>query len=126
MSVEPPNHWRKSSRALQRLIHRPVTVKYERSAEVEDVAPTDGTLDARRADALSSDPLVQKVVELFEARSLQLEYDDQDRPPDLSGLMRADAGRRPARSFTRVLARNFNAWRRKRKSCSINWECSRN
>jgi len=63
---------------LQRLIHRPVNVKYERSPESEDVAPDARQPDARRADALSSDPMVQKVVELFEARSLQLEYDDQD------------------------------------------------
>jgi DNA polymerase III subunit gamma/tau len=63
---------------LQRLIHRPVNVKYERSAETEGAAPDGRQPDARRADALSSDPMVQKVVELFEARSLQLEYDDQD------------------------------------------------
>jgi len=71
----------KIEQSLQRLIHRPVNVKYERSPEVENVAPDARQPEARRADALSSDPMVQKVVELFEARSLQLEYDDQDPTP---------------------------------------------
>ncbi len=72
----------KIEQSLQRLIHRPVNVKYERSPEVENVAPDARQPEARRADALSSDPMVQKVVELFEARSLQLEFDDQDPSPE--------------------------------------------
>jgi len=72
----------KIEQSLQRLIHRPVNVKYERSPENENLAPEARQPEARRADALSSDPMVQKVVELFEARSLQLEYDDQDPSPE--------------------------------------------
>jgi len=71
----------KIEQSLQRLIHRPVNVKYERSPDVDNLAPDARQPEARRADALSSDPMVQKVVELFEARSLQLEYDDQDPSP---------------------------------------------
>jgi DNA polymerase-3 subunit gamma/tau len=63
---------------LERLVHRPVNLKYERSAESGDVAGDSREPDARRADSLSADPMVQKVVELFEARSLQLDYDEED------------------------------------------------
>ena len=50
----------KIEQALQRLIHRPVTVNYERSAEAEGVA-ADGRPRRAAADALAADPLVQKV-----------------------------------------------------------------
>jgi DNA polymerase-3 subunit gamma/tau len=63
--------------SLQRLIHRPVNLKYERSHENENVAPDVRQPDPRRADAFSSDPLVQKVIELFEARSQQTEYEEE-------------------------------------------------
>jgi DNA polymerase III subunit gamma/tau len=68
----------KIEQALQRLIHRSVTVKYERSSEVEDTASDKRPIDARRQDALSADPLVQRVLELFEARPHRMEYDDTD------------------------------------------------
>jgi DNA polymerase III subunit gamma/tau len=68
----------KIEQALQRLTHRPVTVKYERSSEVEDVASDGRLVDARRQDALAADPLVQRVLELFEARPHRFEYDDTD------------------------------------------------
>ena len=71
----------KIEQALQRLTHRSVTVKYERSPEVESGSADERTLDARRADALSSDPMVQKVIELFEARMLPFVNDDAE--PDL-------------------------------------------
>jgi DNA polymerase-3 subunit gamma/tau len=67
----------KIEQSLQRLIHRPVNVKYERSADSENVSPEPRPGDSRRGDAISSDPMVQKVVELFEARSLKFEYDDE-------------------------------------------------
>jgi len=78
-----PEALEKIEQSLQRLIHRPVNVKYERSPEVDNVAPDARQPEARRADALSSDPMVQKVVELFEARSLQLEYDEEDPSPPM-------------------------------------------
>jgi DNA polymerase III subunit gamma/tau len=68
----------KIEQSLKRLIHRPMNLKYERSAETGSVATDARQPDGRRADALASDPLIQKVVELFEAWSLQLDYDDQD------------------------------------------------
>ncbi len=74
----------KIEQVLQRLIHRSVTVKYERSAEVEDVASEGKSLEAARQDALSSDPLVQRVLELFEARPHRFEYDETDPNQPLS------------------------------------------
>jgi DNA polymerase III subunit gamma/tau len=73
-----PESLAKIQQALQRLTHRSVTVKYERSPEVDDLSPDGRTLEARRQDSLSADPLVQRVVELFEARPHQLEYDDTE------------------------------------------------
>ena len=68
----------KIEQALQRLTHRSVTVKYERSAEVEGVIADGRPVDARRQDALAADPLVQRVLELFEARPHRFEYDETD------------------------------------------------
>lgn len=63
---------------LQRLIHRPVTVRYERPVAAEDGTSDSRPAGSRRPDSLMADPLVQKVVELFEARSVQLDYDEPD------------------------------------------------
>jgi DNA polymerase-3 subunit gamma/tau len=73
-----PESLAKIEQALQRLTHRHVTVKYERSPEDEGLAPDVRTPEVRRQDSLSSDPLVQKVIELFEARPQQFEYDEAD------------------------------------------------
>jgi DNA polymerase-3 subunit gamma/tau len=73
-----PESLAKIEQALQRLTHRSVTLKYERSPEVENGVPDARTLDDRRLDALSSDPMVQKVIELFEARLLPLANEDPD------------------------------------------------
>ena len=71
----------KIEQALQRLLHRPVTVRYERRPPEVERRPMRGTAEARRPDALATDPMIQKVVELFEARPVQLEYDDDDPTP---------------------------------------------
>ena len=73
----------KIAQAFQRLTHRSVTVKYESSSEEEGLAADTGTTDARRADVLASDPLIQKIIELFEARSIQFDYDEPDPNPSI-------------------------------------------
>jgi DNA polymerase-3 subunit gamma/tau len=60
---------------LRRLTHRSVTVRYERSPEADDLATDARALDERRQDSLAADPLVERVVELFEARPHQLDFD---------------------------------------------------
>jgi hypothetical protein len=66
---------------LQKLIHRPVKVRFERTSGPDASSPETKPANSRRPDALMADPMVQKVVELFEARTLQLEYDDTDPNP---------------------------------------------
>jgi DNA polymerase III subunit gamma/tau len=68
----------KIAQAFQRLTHQSVTVKYESSSEDEGLAADARTPDARRADILASDPMIQKIIELFEARSLVFEYEEPD------------------------------------------------
>ncbi len=63
---------------LQRMVHRPVTVRYERPVAAEDGRSDARPAESRRTDSLMADPLIQKVVELFEARSVQLDYDEPD------------------------------------------------
>jgi DNA polymerase III subunit gamma/tau len=61
---------------LQRLLHQHVTVRYEQSSEEAPAAGAGSAADARRPERLAADPMIQKVVELFEARPLHLDYDD--------------------------------------------------
>jgi DNA polymerase-3 subunit gamma/tau len=68
----------KIEQTLRRLTHRTVTVKYERAPEDENVTADERPLEARRQDSLAADPLVQRVLELFEARPHQLEFDESD------------------------------------------------
>jgi DNA polymerase-3 subunit gamma/tau len=63
---------------LQRLLHRPVSVRYERSSAQGDPAAEQRQNEARRAEALLADPMIQKVVELFEARRFQVDFDESD------------------------------------------------
>ncbi|MBV8676217.1 MAG: hypothetical protein JO355_03495, partial [Planctomycetaceae bacterium] len=66
--------------ALQRLLHRPVLVRFDRSAEAEPrESPAQAATPGRRGDP-AGDPMVQKVVELFEARPLHLEYEEDSSP----------------------------------------------
>ena len=71
----------KIEQCLQRLLRRPVTVRYQRSAAPEPSSSRPARpAEARRPELLAADPMVQKVVELFEARPLHLEYDDDPEP----------------------------------------------
>lgn len=66
----------KISHCLQRLLRRPVSVRYERASEPSNPGQTGSPGEPRRGETLAADPMIQKVVELFEARPLHLEYDD--------------------------------------------------
>ncbi len=66
----------KIARCLQRLLRRSVTVRYHRSLEPAQGSAHEPFPEPRRPEILAADPMVQKVVELFEARPLHLEYDD--------------------------------------------------
>jgi DNA polymerase-3 subunit gamma/tau len=71
----------KIAHCLQRLLHRPVTVRYHRSLEPAQGSAHEPFSEPRRPEILAADPMVQKVVELFEARPLHLEYDDDPDSP---------------------------------------------
>lgn len=63
---------------LQWLLQRPLTVRYESSAPADYPQPAEADLAPRRTDQYASDPLVQKVVELFEARVSHVEAEARD------------------------------------------------
>ena len=75
-SCGTPEALEKIGHCLQRLLRRPVTVRYERSSEPSGAGQPGSSGEYRRTEVLAADPMVQKVVELFEARPLHLEYDD--------------------------------------------------
>jgi len=77
---EAPEARARIEHSLGRLLHRPVSVRFVRTAEAEP-HPSHPTVPATdRRDHLAGDPMIQKVVELFEARPLHLEY-EEDSPP---------------------------------------------
>jgi DNA polymerase-3 subunit gamma/tau len=55
-----------------------LTVRYESSAPADYPQPAEADLAPRRTDQYASDPLVQKVVELFEARVSHVEAEARD------------------------------------------------
>jgi DNA polymerase-3 subunit gamma/tau len=75
--LEAPGAREKIEQTLRRLVRRHISVRYEpgqdrpgRTAE-----PAESVGKPRGADVLSSDPLVRKVVELFEARPFHLDLE---------------------------------------------------
>ena len=73
-----PEAQTKIAQALQRLVHRPVKIKYVRRAPRSRRARKIAAERGKRADSLARDPLVQRVLELFEARPVQMDYDEDD------------------------------------------------
>lgn len=63
---------------LRRLTQRPVQVRFRSSGAADEGPTAVAQAEPRRADSLTSDPLVQKVVELFEARPVQMDYEGPD------------------------------------------------
>jgi DNA polymerase-3 subunit gamma/tau len=68
----------KIGQGLQRLIHRPVSVRYERSSESGESAADSRPNELSRAESVMADPMVQKVMELFEARPYHTDANDSD------------------------------------------------
>ena len=66
-------------KALQSLLHRPVTVRFERCDDDPGASPTlpASTGPRPQDEILETDSMVRKVVELFEARRLHTEYDEE-------------------------------------------------
>jgi DNA polymerase-3 subunit gamma/tau len=68
----------KIGQGLQRLIHRPIKVRYEPSSDSSESAASSRPVELSRAEAVAADPMVQKVMELFEAKPLHADLDDPD------------------------------------------------
>jgi len=71
-----PEAQAKIGQALGRLVQRPVKIKYIRRDKECPSEPRPN--EAERASALAKDPMIQRVLELFEARPVQMDYDDND------------------------------------------------
>jgi DNA polymerase-3 subunit gamma/tau len=73
---EEPEARSRIEEILTRLLHRPMTLRFDRAAaEKGPASPATATASRRRPD-LESDPLVRKVVELFEARPVHWEPEE--------------------------------------------------
>ena len=77
---DSPESRSKIEEALHRLLHRPVQVRFVRSAEPDKPVTPAPTRSPSRGEEIAGDPMVQKVVELFEARPIHMEM-DEDSPP---------------------------------------------
>jgi hypothetical protein len=68
--------------ALSKLLDRPITIRFDRSGD-EDSGGVGATVPdkpgppVRRSGDPSGDPMVQKVVQLFEARPVHLEVEEE-------------------------------------------------
>ncbi|MGE5756729.1 MAG: DNA polymerase III subunit gamma/tau, partial [Planctomycetaceae bacterium] len=62
--------------ALQHVLHEPLTVRFELALEDAKKAPETSSAPLPRRDVVDEDPMVKKVVELFEARPLHLEFEE--------------------------------------------------
>jgi DNA polymerase-3 subunit gamma/tau len=77
-TVGSPETLKLLAQGFRAVMNQAVEVRFRPSAPPEESAPDGRELEPRRADALASDPLVQKLVELFEARPVQMDYDGPD------------------------------------------------
>ena len=70
----------KVEQSLERLLHRPVAVRYRAVDRSGAASPRPSQAEPRRPELLAADSMVQRVVELFEARPIHLEYEDDPDP----------------------------------------------
>ena len=86
--ADTPESRVKIEQGLQSLLRRPVVIRFDLSAAKTGSAEApagseSASATARKRDeaAVDDDPMVRKVVELFEARRLHLDYDDDSSRP---------------------------------------------
>jgi hypothetical protein len=77
-SLDTPEARGRIDAALASLLGRPARVAFVRGAGGEESEPAAaGPSAAERADELASDPLVKTVAELFEARKIRVDFEDE-------------------------------------------------
>lgn len=88
LECDTPEARPKVEQALRSLLGRPLRLGFERGTEGPGVGPSPaevpGATPRRRNETLEGDPMVRKVVELFEARPLHMEFDDEPNRPSSS------------------------------------------
>ncbi len=128
--LAPPIHWGWSERSSRRSSTSRVEVRFHQERAAEETPGEGREPDPPRADGLASDPLIQKVVELFEARPVQLDYDGPDAGSlGMSGRAVCSRWRRWVRPIDMPLrpvapGPDPHSWDAD-LTCSTNWECSR-
>jgi DNA polymerase-3 subunit gamma/tau len=70
----------KVEHVLGRLLQRKISIRYERSTALDQPSLRSSHPEPRTAELLAQDSLVQRIVELFEARQIHLEYEDEPDP----------------------------------------------
>jgi DNA polymerase-3 subunit gamma/tau len=76
---DTPEARSKIEAALKAALGRPVSVRFERAKEDADPSLSPASVPNPPADDLAGDPLVQKVVELFEARRVLVDAEEEAR-----------------------------------------------
>jgi hypothetical protein len=74
-SWSTPKALKEIEKGLHKVIHRAVKIRYERSPAAEGTGAESRPAAAQPADTVTAVPMIQKIVELFEARPVQLDYD---------------------------------------------------
>lgn len=78
---ESPEARAKIEHSLHDLLHRPVVVRFDRSNDGAAEAPPTAPSSARRRNELEGDPMIQKLIELFDARAIHVEVDEGGASP---------------------------------------------
>jgi DNA polymerase-3 subunit gamma/tau len=78
---EEPEARDKIEQALEGLLRRPVTIRFDRAVEGAPDGPAAVAEAPNRRAEVSKDPMVRKIVELFEARPVRVEVEDESSLP---------------------------------------------
>jgi len=78
-----PEALERIEKALEEVLERPMSLRFDRTTESTSNAGAPPPAAQTRREEVSEDPMVQKVVELFEARPIHLEVEDDS--PQTSG-----------------------------------------
>jgi DNA polymerase-3 subunit gamma/tau len=71
-----PDAQERIGRELARLVGRPLTLRFTPMADEPEAPEADPATAAQRADEVSSDPLVRQAIDLFDARRVKIELEE--------------------------------------------------
>jgi hypothetical protein len=73
---DTPETREKIALALQKLLKRPVSIRFDRASDESVLAIPAASGPVNHREKLEGDPMVQKVIELFDARPFHLEAEE--------------------------------------------------